>query len=120
MERPFKTPLYPFTPIAGVVISVALLLFPMFFPEAVIALLSCIGLTVLILVAYYFRMIGRYRMQIATGGGGLGIGVFLVLLTCLVEAGVMSPIFSFIPSYIILLISAVSIVAGILNATAHG
>ena len=120
MERPFKTPLYPFTPIAGVVISVALLLFPMFFPEAVIALMSCIGLTVLILVAYYFRMIGRYRMQIATGGGGLGIGVFLVLLTCLVEAGVMSPIFSFIPSYIMLLISAISIVAGILNATAHG
>lgn len=120
MERPFKTPLYPFTPIAGVVISVALLLFPMFFPEAVIALLSCIGLTVLILVAYYFRMIGRYRMQIATGGGGLGIGVFLVLLTCLVEAGVMSPIFSFIPGYIMLLISAVSIVAGILNATARG
>ena len=120
MERPFKTPLYPFTPIAGVVISVALLLFPMFFPEAVIALLSCIGLTVLILVAYYFRMIGRYRMQIATGGGGLGIGVFLVLLTCLVEAGVMSPIFSFIPSYIMLLVSAISIVAGILNATAHG
>lgn len=120
MERPFKTPLYPFTPIAGVVISVALLLFPMFFPEAVIALLSCIGLTVLILVAYYFRMIGRYRMQIATGGGGLGIGVFLVLLTCLVEAGAMSPIFSFIPGYIMLLISAVSIVAGILNATARG
>lgn len=120
MERPFKTPLYPFTPIAGVVISVALLLFPMFFPEAVIALMSCIGLTVLILVAYYFRMIGRYRMQIATGGGGLGIGVFLVLLTCLVEAGGISPIFSFIPSYIMLLISAISIVAGILNATAHG
>ncbi len=120
MERPFKTPLYPFTPIAGVIISIALLLFPMFFPEAVIALMSCIGLTVLVLMAYYFRMIGRYRMQIAIGGAGLGIGVFLVLLTCLVEAGVMSPTFSFIPSYIMLLISAISIIAGILNATAHG
>jgi len=120
MERPFKTPLYPVTPIAGVIISIALLLFPMFFPEAVIALMSCIGLTVLVLMAYYFRMIGRYRMQIATGGAGLGIGVFLLLLTCLVEAGIMSPIFPFIPSYIMLLISAISIVAGFLNATVHG
>jgi APA family basic amino acid/polyamine antiporter len=120
MERPFKTPLYPFTPIAGVVVSIALLLFPMFFPEAVIALMSCIGLTVLVLMAYYFRMIGRYRMQIAIGGAGLGVGVFLLLLTCLVEAGIMSPIFPFIPSYIMLLISAISIIAGILNATAHG
>ena len=92
----------------------------MFFPEAVIALMSCIGLTVLVLMAYYFRMIGRYRMQIAIGGAGLGIGVFLVLLTCLVEAGVMSPTFSYVPSYIMLLISAISIIAGILNATAHG
>lgn len=120
MERPFKTPLYPVTPIAGVIISIALLMFPMFFPEAVIALMSCIGLTVLVLMAYYFRMIGRYRMQIATGGAGLGIGVFLLLLTCLVEAGIMSPIFPFIPSYIMLLISAISIVAGFLNATVHG
>jgi len=120
MERPFKTPLYPFTPIAGLIVSIALLLFPMLFPEAAIALMSCIGLTVLVLMAYYFRMIGRYRMQIAIGGAGLGIGVFLLLLTCLVEAGIMSPIFPFIPSYIMLLISAISIITGILNTTAHG
>jgi len=120
MERPFKTPLYPFTPIAGVIISTALLLFPMFFPEAVVALMSCIGVTALVLMAYYFRMIGRYRMQIAIGGAGLSIGVFLLLLTCLVEAGVMSPIFSYVPSYIMLLISAVTIIAGVLNTTAGG
>ena len=120
MERPFKTPLYPFTPIAGLIISIALLLFPMLFPEAAIALMSCIGLTVLVLMAYYFRMIGRYRMQIAIGGAGLGIGVFLLSLTCLVEAGIMSPIFPFTPSYIMLLISAISIITGILNATARG
>lgn len=120
MERPFKTPLYPFTPIAGLIVSIALLLFPMVFPEATIALMSCIGLTALVLLAYYFRMIGRYRMQIAIGGAGLSIGIFLVLLTCLVEAGVMSPVFSYVPSYIMLLIGAISIIAGILNATSHG
>jgi len=119
MERPFKTPLYPFTPIAGLIVSIALLLFPMLFPEAAIALMSCIGLTALVLMAYYFRMIGRHRMQIAIGGAGLSIGIFLVLLTCLVEAGVMSPVFPFIPSYIMFLIGAISIIAGILNATAH-
>jgi len=92
----------------------------MFFPEAVIALMSCIGLTGLVLMAYYSRMIGRYRMQIAIGGAGLGIGFFLVLLTCSVEAGLMSPVFSFVPSYIMLLIGVISIIAGILNTTAHG
>jgi APA family basic amino acid/polyamine antiporter len=120
MERPFKTPLYPFTPIAGIVVSIALLLFPMLFPEAVIALVSCIGVTGLVLVAYYFRMIGRHRMQIAIGGAGLSIGISLTLLTCLPEAGVMSPIFPFISSYVMLLIGAISIIAGILNVTSHG
>lgn len=120
MERPFKTPLYPFTPIAGVVVSIALLLFPMLFPEAAIALMSCIGLTALVLLAYYFRMIGRYRIQIAIGGIGLSIGVSLALLTCLAEAGVISSIFPFIPSYVMLLISAISIIAGILNVASHG
>jgi APA family basic amino acid/polyamine antiporter len=120
MERPFKTPLYPFTPIAGVVVSIALLLFPMLFPEAAIALMSCIGLTALVLLAYYFRMIGRYRIQIAIGGVGLSIGVSLALLTCLAEAGVISSIFPFIPSYVMLLIGAISIIAGILNVTSHG
>lgn len=120
MERPFKTPLYPFTPIAGVVVSIALLLFPMLFKEAAIALMSCIGLTALVLLAYYFRMIGRHRMQIAIGGAGLSIGVFLVLLTCLVKAGVMSPVVSCVPSYIMLLIGTISIIAGVLNVTSHG
>jgi len=102
--------------------SVALLVFPMFLRDvnAASALVSGIGLTALVLITYYLRMMGRYRLQIAIGGVGLGIGVSLVLLTCLVEAGVMSPIFPNIPSYIMLFISAISIIAGILNATAHG
>lgn len=120
MERPFKTPLYPFTPIAGLIVSIALLLFPILLPEAATALMSCIGLTALVLMVYYLRMIGRYRMQIAIGGAALSIGVFLALLTCLVEAGVISPVFSCVPGYIMLLIGAISIIAGILNASSHG
>jgi len=121
MERPFKTPLYPFTPIAGIILSIALLVSPMLLGEepAIVAFISSAGLTALVLMAYYLRMIGLHRLQIAIGGAVLGIGVSLVLLTCLVEAGVMSPVFPFIPSYIMFLIGAISIIAGILNATAH-
>jgi len=32
----------------------------------------------------------------------------------------MSPVFSYVPSYIMLLVGAISIIAGILNATSHG
>ncbi len=121
MERPFKTPLYPFTPIAGIILPFALLVFPMFLRDvnATSALMSSIGLTALVLMTYYLRMIGRYRLQIAVGGVGLGIGVSLVLLTCLAEAGFMPHIFPYIPGYIILVISVISIIAGILNATAR-
>jgi len=120
MERPFKTPLYPFTPIAGVIMSVALLVFPILLDvNAATALISGIGLTALVLVTYYLRMMGRYRLQIAVGGVSLCIGVSLVSLTCLAETGFVPPIFPFIPSYIILVISAISIIAGILNATAR-
>ena len=121
IERPFKTPLYPFTPIAGVVLSIALLVFPMLLRDvnAVDAMTSSIGLTALVLMTYYLRMIGWNRLQIAIGGAGLGIGVSLALLTCLVQADLMSSIFPNIPSYITLFISAITISAGILNITAH-
>jgi len=122
MERPFKTPLYPFTPIAGVIMSVALLVFPTLFGDvnATGALISGIGLTVMVLMTYYLRMMGHYRLQIAVGGAVSGMGISLVLLTCLAEAGFISPFFPHIPGYVILVISAISIIAGILNITAQG
>ena len=121
MERPFKTPLYPFTPVASIVMSIVLLVSPMILEDvnAVIALISSAGLTALVIVVYYLRMIGLQRLQIAIGGAGLGMGVSLVLVTCLVEAGIMSPVFSSVPGYVMLLIGAISIIAGILNATAR-
>jgi hypothetical protein len=87
--------------------------------NAEVALVSSIGLTALVLMVYYLRMIGLYRIQIAIGGAGLGIGIFLALFTCLAEIGVMFPIFPNIPSYITLFVSAVSIIAGILNTAVH-
>jgi len=124
MERPFKTPLYPFTPIAGFIMSVTLLVFPMLLRDvnATSALMSGIGLTTLVLITYYLRMVGRHRLQIAMGGVGLGTGISLVLLTYLAQTGFIPAIFPYVPNYIILFTlfaGIISIIAGVLNTTAQ-
>ena len=101
--------------------SMALLVFPIFIDvNAAGALVSGIGLTAVVLATYYVRMMGRYRLQIALGGAGLGIGVSLLVLTGLAEIGFISPMFPYIPSYVMLVVSAISIIAGILNVTTRG
>jgi len=117
MDRPFKTPLYPLTPIIGIVLTVALLFSPLFLGDAnaTSALISGIGVTAGIIGAYYLRMIGRYRIQIGLGGIGAGTGISLAIMFFLVEAGLVTPIFPFIPNYIMLLISIVLIIGSILN-----
>jgi amino acid transporter len=120
MDRPFKTPLYPLTPIIGIVLSVALLVSPTFLGDAnaADALISGIGLTAVVIGTYYLRMAGRYRLQIAVGGIGIGTGISVAALTFLVEAGLATPIFPFIPSYVMLFLSIVLIIGGILNFNA--
>ncbi len=119
LERPFKTPLYPFTPIAGFTMSVVLLMSPILLrdPNATDALISGVASTAFVLVAYYLRMVGRYRLKIAAGGASLGLGVSLTALTYLIEVGYLSPIFPFIPSYVSFLVAAILILSGILNTT---
>jgi len=79
LKRPFKAPLYPFTPIAGIVMSLLLLTFPMLLRDvnAESALISGLGLMVLVLATYYLSMVGRYRLRVAVGGISLGMGVFM-------------------------------------------
>ena len=119
MERPFKTPFYPFTPIAGFLMSVVLLVFPMFLGDenALNALTSGVGLTALVVMTYYLRMVGHHRLQIAVGGACFGIGILLTLLTCLAATGIISSIFPFIPNPIAILIGLISMIAGFLNIT---
>jgi APA family basic amino acid/polyamine antiporter len=120
MDRPFKTPFYPFTPIIGIVLSVALLIVPAFLgdPNASGALISAMGLTAVVVAAYYLRMAGRYRLQIAVGGIGIGTGILVAILAVLVGTGVVTSIFPFISSYVMLFVSIVLIVCGILNFNA--
>ena len=117
MERPFKTPLYPFTPIIGFIVPIALLVFPVLLGEtnAVNAVISSLGLTALVLTTYYLRMVGRRRLQIAVGGIGLGAGVSLALLTFLARLGLILQMFPYVSDYILFLISTVFIIGGILN-----
>jgi len=120
LDRPFKTPLYPLTPILGVVLSVALLIVPSLIGDAnaADALISGIGLTAIVIGTYYLRMAGRSRLQIAAGGIGLGTGILTAVLAIISEAGLITSILPFISNYILLVLSIVLIISGFLNFNA--
>jgi APA family basic amino acid/polyamine antiporter len=120
MDRPFKTPLYPITPILGVVFSISLLLVPVLVGDgnAIDALTSAIGLAAIVLSSYYLRMIGRYRVQIALGGIGIGIGAFMAIISILNILGTIKLIV-FIPAYIQFLFSIILLVTGYFNMNSH-
>lgn len=120
MDRPFKTPLYPLTPILGVALSVALLIAPSLIGDAnaVDALISGIGLTAVVVGTYYLRMAGRLRLQIAVGGIGIGMGISAAALAITSEAGLIPPVFPFIPNYALLILSAALVIGGFLNFAA--
>ena len=115
LQRPFKVPLYPYTPIAGIVLSFILLLF--IEPSAFSLGLGFIGLG---LLAYYLRMVGYPRIRIAFGGMSLGIGCSTSLLAYLVGADFQLPLalppqLRIAVFYVLVVISTVSILAGTLN-----
>jgi amino acid transporter len=114
LNRPFKAPLYPITPIAGIAMSFLLLAFPLLSRDvnAESALVSGLGLMVLVLATYYLRMVGRYRLRVAVGGVSFGMGVLLALLT-------PSLLIPRLHLYFLILVSAVSTLAGLLNITAR-
>jgi APA family basic amino acid/polyamine antiporter len=120
MDRPFKTPLYPFTPALGVILSVALLFIPVLIGDgnAIDALTSSLGLTGIVFVSYYLRMAGRYRAQIALGGIGIGVGLFVVVSALLALSGSGINMLSFIPGYIQVFVGVVFTVTGFFNLKA--
>lgn len=121
LKRAFKAPLYPFIPIAGFIMSLVLLVSPIFLGDlnAVSALVSGLGLMALVLLTYYLRMVGRYRVQVAAGGISLGIGIFTALMTYLIETGFVPITLPPVSLYTLIFISIISILAGVLNITAH-
>ncbi len=119
LERPFKAPFYPVTPIVGIVMSVILLVFPVIRGDnnAEGALLSSLGLVSIVLVTYYVRMVRREidfnRLRVAVGGICFGMGATLVALATAIAS----------PNLFMMMITVgfVSIIAGFLNiiASAH-
>jgi APA family basic amino acid/polyamine antiporter len=113
LERPFKAPFYPLTPIAGVVMSVLLLVFPIILGDvnAGSALLSSLGMVAIVLVTYYLRMIKREvdfnRLRVAVGGICFGAGLFIILMSFVVVPPSLT--------LIAVIVGAASIVAGVLN-----
>ncbi len=117
LKRPFKAPLYPVTPIAGIATSVFLMLFI----EPSVLILG-LELGIIALLVYYIRMVGYHRIRIAFGGISLGLGGFTSLLTYLLGIGhikldVSQEIAGF-AFYFLLFVSIVQVLAGILNLTA--
>ena len=124
LKRPFKAPLYPITPIAGIVTSLLLLMFPVFLRDvnAESALMGSLGLMALVLAMYHLRMVidrSIDRLRVAVGGVSLGMGVSVALLAYLIETGFEPLMIPRIPLSVLIFVSAVSIMAGVLNITAR-
>lgn len=119
LERPFKAPLYPLTPIAGIVMSGLLLAFPLVLGDvnASGALLSSLGMIAVVLLTYYLRMIKREidfdRLRVAVGGICLGTGITLLAISPSIVPLSVFPI--------MVLVGVITIIAGLLNiaASAH-
>jgi len=116
LERPFKAPLYPLTPVAGILMSVLLLAFPLVLGDvnASGALLSSVGMIAVVLVTYYLRMVKREidfdRLRVAVGGICIGAGITLLII-----APSIAPL-SVFP--IMILVGLLTIIAGMLNFVA--
>jgi len=117
LKRPFKAPFYPLTPIVGIAMSLMLLMFPVFLRDvnAESAILWSLGLVTLVFTTYHLRMVGLHRLRVAIGGVSLSIGFSAVLLAYLIENGFKPLIVPLVPPHILILVSVVSILAGVLN-----
>jgi len=116
LHRPFKVPLYPLTPILGVVTSLLLI----FFLEPSTLLIG-VELFVFGLVVYYIRMVGYNRICLAVGGMNLGVGAFSALLAYLmISNNLLMPLSqnsTSLFSSFALFVSITYLIAGLLNIT---
>ncbi|MCX8153537.1 MAG: amino acid permease [Candidatus Bathyarchaeota archaeon] len=118
LKRPFKTPLYPLTPIAGIAASIFLMLF--IDPSV---LILGFELIIVALLIYYIRMVGSYRIRVAFGGISLGLGAFVCSTAYLVVANIIvlhgaSQGLATLAFWVLIFVGAIQILAGILNLLA--
>jgi len=115
LNRPFKVPLYPFMPLAGL----ATCAFLVFFIEPPVIVLG-LELGIVALLVYYIRMMGYHRIRIALGGVSLGLGVFTAFATYLLGTNSIvlhdvAPSVSTLIFWFLLFVSIVEVLGGLLN-----
>ena len=115
LKRPFKAPLYPLTPIAGIAASIFLALFI----EPSVLILG-VELIIVALLVYYIRMVGHHRMRIAFGGISLGLGAFVAFVAFLLGTNSIvlqgvSPEVTTLVFCVLLFVSIIQVLAGVLN-----
>lgn len=113
LHRPFRVPLYPLTPILGIMTSLLLIFF--LDPGTLL-----IGLELLILglVVYYLKMVGYYRIVLAMGGMNFGVCGFSALFASLLASDVnivLSGNAKFLLFIFAILICITSLLAGVLS-----
>jgi APA family basic amino acid/polyamine antiporter len=115
LKRPFKVPLYPLTPLAGIAASIFLSLFI----EPSVLILG-FELIMVALLVYYIRMVGHHRIRVAFGGISLGFGAFVAFVAYLLgtNAIVLAGVSQELVFYVLLFVSVIQIAAGVLNLTA--
>ncbi|MEM2108605.1 MAG: hypothetical protein QXL10_04905, partial [Candidatus Bathyarchaeia archaeon] len=118
LKRPFKTPVYPLTPIAGIATSIFLILFI----EPSVLILG-FELIIVALLIYYVRMVGSQRIRIAFGGISLGLGAFVCFTAYLLASSIIglygvSQEFVILACCVLIFVGAIQILAGILNLLA--
>lgn len=85
LERPFKAPFYPLTPIISII---AIFVLVAFITPSALALGAELG--VLAVMVYYVSMLGYHRIRIALGGISLGIGILALISAYMLNAGIIT------------------------------
>ena len=117
LKRPFKVPLYPLTPLAGIAASIFLSLF--IDPSV---LILGFELIIVALLVYYIKMVGQHRIRIAFGGVSLGLGALAAFVAYLVETntllrGVPEETVTIVFGFL-MFVCVIQILAGVLNLLA--
>jgi amino acid transporter len=114
LDRPFKTPLYPYTPVVGIFIALILMIFVE--SSAVILVLEFIMIS---LIVYHLKMMGYNRLRLAIGGINLGISGFIALILSLVQTGTVHITFYPQEQTVLVIIGSILgatfLIAGVLN-----
>jgi APA family basic amino acid/polyamine antiporter len=116
LARPFKTPLYPYTPIIGIVFAFVLIIF-----VQSSAIVLGLEFTLFFVVIYHLRMVGYHRLRLALSGINLGISGITALFLCLFQTGVIQLALPAQEKTLFIVLALIIVItfltAGILNLT---